>query len=82
MYKFLTDRNVDFPEKYIVGKYWINPFTDTLFSLLEILKGKLDAREYIKSIVGHNIVNAIFQKGDMRPGLIYFLKLPFFVFTR
>ena len=62
------------PQKYVadnVPRYWINPFTDTVFSLIGILKGKLNPMHYLKSLTKRNKKSALFAKGDNKPGWAY-----------
>lgn len=53
--------------------FWINPYTDFVFSLLAILKGKLKLGTFIKSLFTLNTVNALFYKGDNKPAYSYLL---------
>lgn len=55
-------------------RYWINPFTDTPFSLLAILKGRLSISKYVRSLFYSNIENALFYKGDLMPAWAFLLK--------
>lgn len=67
--------NPEFPANYIKNKSWINPFTDTIYSIIGILKGQITIKSYFASMRRENLVNALFIKGDSLPGLVYFLNL-------
>lgn len=56
-------------------RFWYNPFTDTVFSFISILKGKLSPDVYFKSLFHKNKVNALFAKGDIKPGFAYFMNM-------
>lgn len=53
--------------------FWINPYTDLVFSLIAVLKGKLKLGAFIKSLFRSNTVNALFYKGDNKPAYSYLL---------
>jgi D-aspartate ligase len=56
-------------------RYWYNPFTDIVFSMISILKGKLSPGNYVSSLFKKNKVNALFAKGDIKPGFAYFINM-------
>lgn len=74
VYDFIITKEV--PEIKIdsITRYWYNPVTDTIYSIINIFKGKLSPLTYIKSIIKRNKVNALFFKDDFKPGLMYLLK--------
>jgi len=64
------------PEKQTADKtirYWMNPYTDTAYSIISILKGRLNSKHYLKSLLQKNKTNALFSKGDNKPGWAYLL---------
>lgn len=67
--------NPKFPADYIKNRSWINPFTDTIYSVIGILKGQITIASYFFSLRRKNMVDALFIKGDSLPGLVYFLNL-------
>ena len=74
IYDYVNNSSIDYPSNYIADKAWINPITDTVFSLLGILKGLVSPRDYLQSIFRQSKVNALFSKGDLKPGFAYFYK--------
>lgn len=74
IYDYVNNSSIDYPLNYIADKAWINPITDTVFSLLGILKGLVSPRDYLQSIFRQSKVNALFSKGDLKPGFAYFYK--------
>jgi len=74
IYDYVNNYKIDYPETYSVGKIWINPVTDTVFSLLGMLKGLVKPIDYFQTILKHGKANALFAKGDLRPGFAYFYK--------
>lgn len=62
------------PQRYVadnIPHYWINPFTDTVFSVISILTGKLNPAKYLNSLMKENKKSALFAKGDIKPGWAY-----------
>lgn len=65
----------EYPKSYPVDVHWRNPVTDFVYGFLGILKGNLQAGEYIGSLRNAKITNALFQKGDWKPGWAYIRSL-------
>ena len=82
IYAYLNNQTINFPKNYHVNRYWINPITDLVYSFLAILKFKLSPTSYFTTIIKRGNVNALFQKGDIKPGLMYFFKVFSFVQNR
>jgi len=57
----------DFPATYQVGIRWRNFWTDTIFSFLAIFKGKLRILDYLQSVHGDGLIDAVRDKEDPRP---------------
>jgi len=74
IYDYVNNSSIDYPSNYIADKAWINPITDTVFSLLGMLKRLVNPRDYLQSIFRQSKVNALFSKGDLKPGFAYFYK--------
>jgi hypothetical protein len=61
-------------KKYQTGIVWFNPITNIFFGI----KGLLIGRVKLKSIFENRQkkkINALFQKGDQKPGFMYFILL-------
>ena len=63
-------------------KYWINPVTDIVYSTFNMVKGKLNPLTYLRSLFKRSKVNALFMKGDIKPGWIYVSKIIRFIKDR
>ncbi|MFZ4784856.1 MAG: hypothetical protein ACOYLH_05215 [Flavobacteriales bacterium] len=57
------------------GVMWYNPFTDPVYSLVAIIKGKLSPLTYFKTLFHSRKTNAFFAQGDLKPGFAYFFNL-------
>lgn len=82
IYDFVNGKLLDYPIEKIDNIYWINPITDTFFSLITILKFRLNIFSYINSLVKTKKVNALFARGDMKPGWAYLLGSLFLIRNR
>lgn len=60
---------------YEHGVMWYNPFTDPVYSMVAMVKGKLSPIAYGKTLFHKRKVNAFFAKGDLKPGFAYFFNL-------
>ncbi|MBP6870621.1 MAG: hypothetical protein KBC43_01320 [Bacteroidales bacterium] len=81
IYDYMTGKEPDFPGKYDVDRYWINPVSDTMYSIIAILKGKLKVTEYLATF-RRKTVNALFSANDPRPGFAYLFKMVSFLAKR
>ena len=79
IYDYVNNYKIDYPETYSVGKIWINPVTDTVFSLLGMLKGLVKPIDYFQSIFKGGKSNALFSSNDYKPSIIYLLMLFSFI---
>jgi len=75
IFDYANNQAQTYPASYETDRYWINPVTDTVFSIIGILKGKLNPVNYINTLFYKNKVNAFFTKGDSRPGWAYLWRL-------
>jgi len=75
IYDYANGKLKSYPERTGPQRYWINPVTDFVFSLLSILKLRLNPVDYFKSILVKGKVNALFAKNDFMPAWIYILKV-------
>ena len=82
IYDYVNSKSINYPATYSVGKTWINPITDMIFSLLGMLKGIVKPRVFFQTTFKHGNVNALFVKGDLEPGFAYFYKSFSFIKNR
>ena len=66
MYNYLNDIETDYPDSYEAGLKWRNYWTDSVYTLLAIFKGKIGLGDYRKSLKGP-IVSAVKSKDDPKP---------------
>lgn len=74
MYEFAQGKEPEYPQDYDTDKYWCNPVTDMVFGVLGSIKGEYSFRELLQTSL-HSDDNALFQKKDYKPGLIYITRL-------
>ncbi len=81
-YQFVHKKNITFPETYKENIYWYNPITHFSMMLFLVLKGKFRflSAFYIPFLAKKE--NALFDWKDMKPGIMYFLKLVKFMKSR
>lgn len=75
IYDFTNENETHYPATYEVGVKWFNPISDAIFSFAAMLKGYLKPGQYLNSIMSGKNVNALFVKGDLKPGFAYFINL-------
>jgi len=75
IYDYVNHNDIDYPQSFNRDKYWINPVTDTVYSVIGMFKGKLRLKDYFSSIWNTEKYNALFVKGDWKPGLAYIVSL-------
>ncbi len=67
IYKHVNGLPNDFPTSYQVDIRWRNFWTDTIFSSLAIFKGNLRIQDYLQSVRGDGLIDAVRDKEDPRP---------------
>ena len=82
LYDFVNNKSIDYPRSYKIGEYWINPLTDFIYSWIGIIKGKVKMKDYFKTLFFAKKNNALFEKGDWKPGFMYFMKTIDFINKR
>jgi predicted ATP-grasp superfamily ATP-dependent carboligase len=60
----------------IAGVRWTRSMTDVPTALLDVLAGRLGVREYVRSVRRCD-VEAVFSRGDPKPGLAEIALLPY-----
>ena len=81
IYNFLNGKTVAWPDTYTNNIYWINYLTDIPYSLMAILKGKLNLLSYIRTFKEFR-VNALWYKSDIKPFFAYLLLTSIFIKNR
>ena len=75
IYDYVNHHDMVYPETYESGKLWINPISDTAFALVGMLQGKINPVTYLFSLFRGPKVNALFVRGDLKPGFAYLLSI-------
>jgi len=81
IYNNLNNIKTEYPISYKVGLKWMNFWTDIVYSLYGILKGKYSIKEIINSYKG-KVVNELFSFKDPLPFFMMLLLLPYFKLKR
>lgn len=76
IYNYLNNKPVIYPNEYKQDIYWINFITDTVYSIMGILRRSLTIKEYLKTFFVKKI-NAVFSWKDLLPGIIFPILLLF-----
>lgn len=71
IYDYLIGKKIHYPTATKKTYYWINPYTDTIYSFINIIKGKLPLKSYVLSFRKNNIISPLTQKYDPKPGIQY-----------
>ena len=82
IYDYVYHTPFNYSSPAVNSKYWINPFSDTAYSILHILKGKLNPITYFATLWRGNKINALFSKDDKKPGWIYLANIITFLRQR
>lgn len=72
IYKHMLGEAYQYPQDYKNNVYWINFITDTIYSGVALIKGKLDLKEYYKTF-RVALVDALYEKKDIKPFFAYLL---------
>ena len=79
IYSYANGHDMLYPRRYDIGKCWVNPFTDLLYSMRSFFKKKVNIQAYFHTLCSGKKTNALFMKKDLRPGLFYFFNILNFV---
>jgi D-aspartate ligase len=74
IYNYVNGYEMNYPLVYDDNIKWSNRLTDSVYSFMGILKGKVNLVSFFKSYKGR-IVHAHFDRYDRKPSLYYFLFL-------
>ncbi|RPH30776.1 MAG: hypothetical protein EHM93_15050 [Bacteroidales bacterium] len=72
IYNYLNGIDNVYSNQYRIGVNWVNYLTDTLFSAIAMLKGKLTLKQYFSSFKGKK-VDAFFSWSDLKPSIMFFV---------
>ena len=70
VYNYVNHIETVYPTQYNLKVKWRNPFSDLMFSVMALLKGKLTLTQYRLQNKG-KVVNALWDKNDKRPFFSY-----------
>ncbi|MBU3658817.1 MAG: hypothetical protein FGM14_03030 [Flavobacteriales bacterium] len=73
-YDYVNGVEIKESKSYQVGTVWFNPITNIFFGIKGLLLGRVKLKSIFENIPKKKI-NALFQKGDRKPGFMYFLLL-------
>lgn len=76
IYNYLNNIKNDYPSSYINNYCWINLWTDTVYSMKALLRGKLNLFKYLKSLFTQKEF-AVFSFNDIKPFFAFSLMLFF-----
>lgn len=81
IYNYLNNIGTQYPASYALGVNWVNYVTDTPYSLIAIVKGKLSFKKYFSAFKGKR-VDAFFSWRDIKPSLMFFVLLFYIAIKR
>ncbi len=82
IYDFVNNNPISWPDSYEKNKHWFNPISDMVYGSLGIVKGRINPFKYLVSIFKGGNTNALFEKGDFKPGFMYLAKMHSFLRNR
>lgn len=82
IYYYVNDIAFTYPEEYLIGRFWINPVSDTIYAIQAIFKGQLTIPSYLRSVFSKSRDNALFAYEDWKPGFAYLLNVFHFIRKR
>jgi len=82
IYDYVNDYQMIYSQVDLNERYWLNPITDTAYSIFNLFRVRLNPFTYIFSLFNKHKVNALFVKRDMKPGWIYLFRLFKFIKNR
>lgn len=82
IYDYMNKKDIIYPDKYELEYYWINPVTDLFYTFIGIFKGKVNLKNYYKSLHNKKISNAIFKKNDTMPAIYYTINIIKYKYNR
>jgi D-aspartate ligase len=82
LYNMANGATNNFPSSYDEDVYWINPVSDTVFSMVSIFKGYLSPSAYFTSLLKGKKINALLNKSDWKPAAMYLFNVFSFLSNR
>lgn len=72
LYRNANNLEVNYPQEYTISIGWINYITDTVFSLIALVKGKLSIKDYLNTLTEKK-TDAFFSVKDIKPSIMFIL---------
>lgn len=69
-YNYVNEIEINYPSNYKLNLKWSNFLTDCVYSFAAILTGKLTFKEFLTSYQG-NVIHAVYDRKDVKPGFMY-----------
>lgn len=82
IYDYVNGNPIVWPKSYKQDIYWLNPFSDFVYSAFAIIKFKLNPFDYLRSVMKYDYVNALSYPGDNQPLYYYLASLLSFLKNR
>lgn len=73
-YEYVNGVEIQELKNYEIGTIWFNPITNIFFGIKGLLLRRIKLKSIFENIPKKKI-NALFQKGDQKPGFMYFILL-------
>tara|TARA_B100001287_G_scaffold276486_2_gene287522 strand:- start:2735 stop:3904 length:1170 start_codon:yes stop_codon:yes gene_type:complete len=73
-YDYANNIPIKFPQEYKKDHYWFNPFTYWVYSIKALFLNKLSLFVFLKTLWIKK-ENALFIRGDLKPGLMYLFNI-------
>ena len=73
-YEYVNGVEIQELKNYEIGTIWFNPITNIFFGVKGLLLRRIKLKSIFENIPKKKI-NALFQKGDQKPGFMYFILL-------
>lgn len=81
MYNHMNQLSQEFPQSYKTGIYWKNEITDSVFTIIGLLKRKITFKAVFKHFKASKQY-ALYAKGDAKPFWMFLILLPYIYFKR
>lgn len=82
IYDYVNGNDYHYPSSYPSDVKWFNPISDIVYAIASLFKGYLKPGQYFDSVCRGQKINALFTKGDMKPGFAYVLNVLSFLKQR
>lgn len=82
IYNHVNGLSNDFPATYPLGLCWRNFWVDSIYSIMAMIKGQLKIEDYLHSLRGCVLIDAVRDKDDPKPFWVMSFSLPVIFFQR